>query len=155
MALESARAMNYLHQNKPPLLHKSLSSINILIDKELVAKVSDYGLDNLRGAARKNGMIQPLWIAPEVFKKNKHSMASDVYSFGIILWELVTRKTPYGGKINANNLKAIKVLAFNHLALAMALTHSLTYLYHNDNRILRQAHCVPRYRLTVHHQWQH
>lgn len=112
MALEVARAMNYLHCCKPIILHKCLNSINILVNNELSAKVSDYGLDSVRKAAKKTGtMTQPKWIAPEVFKKGKESKESDVYSFGIILWEILTRSAPYHtyGKINAhNNVKFIK-----------------------------------------------
>jgi hypothetical protein len=57
-AIDTARAMNYLHCSKPPILHKSLNSINILIDKEFVAKVSDYSLDAIKSAAKKSGVCK-------------------------------------------------------------------------------------------------
>lgn len=113
IALDAARAMNYLHCSKPAIVHKTLNSINILLDNQLVAKVSDYGLDDIRAAAKKSGVYtQPLWVAPELFKKDKGTKSSDVYSFGIILWEILTRRTPYQGMIRASNhLKAIQDIA--------------------------------------------
>lgn len=87
MALDAARAMNYLHCCAPPVLHKNLNSINLLVDKELVTKVCDYAVDTIRKSAKKSGVYtQPLWVAPELFKKAKPTKAADVYSFGIVLY---------------------------------------------------------------------
>lgn len=96
VALAVARAMNYLHQCRPSILHKNLNSFNVLLDEDLQGKLSDYGLDSLRSTARSNGLAAPpFWTAPEVFRTGKHSKASDVYSFGVVLWELLTREQPY------------------------------------------------------------
>jgi len=119
MAVDAARAMNYLHCSHPPILHAHLTSINLLVDSEFVTKVGDYALDTLRLAAKNNRTFtQPLWSAPELlFKKNpKPTKAADVYAFGIILWEILTRRTPYqglikggvGGGSQAAMLKAIR-----------------------------------------------
>ncbi len=101
MALDAARAMNYLHCSRPPILHGHLNSINLLVDKELVTKASDYAVDTIRQRAKRSGVYtQPLWVAPEVLRSaRKPSKASDVYSFGIVLWEILTRRTPYQGMI--------------------------------------------------------
>lgn len=107
MALDAARAMNYLHCSKPLILHRNLNSINLLVDKELVTKVCDYALDTIRTSAKKSGVYtQPLWVAPELLSNSKKTpkatRASDVYSYGIILWEIVTRRTPYQGMIKSH-----------------------------------------------------
>ena len=86
MALDCARALNYLHCSKPVLLHKSLNSINVLVDHVLTVKLGDYGLDAIRSHAKKSGIYtQPLWVAPELFKLSAkasakaHTKQSDIY----------------------------------------------------------------------------
>jgi serine/threonine-protein kinase CTR1 len=65
--------------------------------------VSDYAVDTIRQRAKRNGVYtQPLWVAPEVLRaQKKPTKASDVFSFGIVLWEILTRRTPYQGMIKA------------------------------------------------------
>mmetsp|Transcript_37103 Transcript_37103/g.72883 ORF Transcript_37103/g.72883 Transcript_37103/m.72883 type:complete len:793 (+) Transcript_37103:39-2417(+) len=112
MARNVAQALNNLHCAKPPILHKTLNSINVLVGKDDVAKVSDYGLDFVRDLAKAQaGSTQFQWIAPEVFEKKKHGKSSDVYSFGIILWELMTRQTPYREKLaEGGSISAIQAI---------------------------------------------
>eukprot|EP00727_Mastigamoeba_balamuthi_P013701 m51a1_g8954 putative serine threonine kinase (1680) ;mRNA; r:1026291-1032121 len=98
-----ARGMAYLHQNDPPILHRDLKSSNILLDSNLQAKVSDFGLTlfshaNAPGGSRQDsaavvGTI--FWTAPEVLDGADCTTKSDVYSFGVIAWEIVTREVPY------------------------------------------------------------
>lgn len=97
LALDVARAMHYLHCMRPPVIHRHLSSANVLVDQDLTAKVSDYGLDSIRKVATSRGVVveEPYWCAPEVLKSGRYSSASDVYAFGMILWELLTRSRPH------------------------------------------------------------
>jgi serine/threonine protein kinase len=97
LAMDIARAMAYLHDShKPASIHRALNSFNVLIDSEMHANISDYGLENLRkNSSRGAAYSQPLWLAPEAYKHNTYSKASDVYAFGIMFWELLTRKTPF------------------------------------------------------------
>ena len=97
IALEIAYGMNYLHGFKPPILHRDLKSMNVLLDRNCTVKLADFG--NTRTfqtqMTKQKGTFQ--WMAPEVIKGSVYSESSDVFSFGIIMNELVTRIPPYHG----------------------------------------------------------
>ena len=97
IALEIAYGMNYLHGFKPPILHRDLKSMNVLLDRNTTVKLADFG--NTRSfqlqMTKQKGTFQ--WMAPEVIKGSTYSESSDVFSFGIIMNELVTRVPPYQG----------------------------------------------------------
>ncbi|ETW06164.1 TKL protein kinase [Aphanomyces invadans] len=102
MLLDSARGMNFLHCSTPPLIHRDLKSINLLIDADWRCKVSDFGLSKLK-ALRNDAVAEnkrlyvgtPMWLAPEVFNGEEHTEKSDVYSFGIILYEALSGASPF------------------------------------------------------------
>ena len=97
IALEIAYGMNYLHGFKPPILHRDLKSMNVLLDRNCTVKLADFG--NTRTfqtqMTKQKGTFQ--WMAPEVIKGSTYSESSDVFSLGIIMNELVTRIPPYHG----------------------------------------------------------
>ena len=107
LALEIAQGINYLHSFKPPILHRDLKSLNILLDKNYVAKIADFGWARLRNEhmTKLRGTFQ--WMAPEVISKENYTEKADVYSFGIILWEFWSKDPPYKG-VKAKEV-AIKV----------------------------------------------
>jgi serine/threonine protein kinase len=89
------KGLVYLHSEN--IIHRDLKSHNILITKDNVAKIADFGLakiidDSLASSGRKTkGSIR--WMAPEVLKTGKHSFKSDTYSLGMIMWEIVAKNT--------------------------------------------------------------
>eukprot|EP00466_Bigelowiella_natans_P020126 jgi/Bigna1/69282/fgenesh1_pg.8_\ len=95
--LKNAFLIAYEHMEVGPLFHalhdSSKSSVNVLLDSDLVAKVSDFGMQFL--VDTKNVNSSPLWTAPEVLKGASPRKESDAFSFGVILWELMTRRVPY------------------------------------------------------------
>lgn len=95
----AARGMAYLHSGDPPVLHRDLKSANLLLDESYTTKVCDFGLSRLKAQARSMtgncGTVQ--WMAPEVLANRTYDEKADVYSFGIILWELLARECPYEG----------------------------------------------------------
>ncbi|XP_077218354.1 uncharacterized protein LOC143852692 isoform X2 [Tasmannia lanceolata] len=112
MALDIARGMNYLHHCSPPIIHRDLKSSNLLVDKNWTVKVGDFGLSRLKHETyltTKNGKGTPQWMAPEVLRNEPSDEKSDIYSFGVILWELVTEKIPWD---NLNSMQVIAAVGF-------------------------------------------
>ncbi|XP_026403268.1 serine/threonine-protein kinase EDR1-like isoform X4 [Papaver somniferum] len=98
MALDIARGMNYLHSYDPPIVHRDLKSSNLLVDKDWTVKVGDFGLSPLKHTtflSTNSGKGTPQWMAPEVIRNEPANGKADVYSFGVILWELATSKIPW------------------------------------------------------------
>eukprot|EP00026_Physarum_polycephalum_P000670 Phypoly_transcript_00671.p1 GENE.Phypoly_transcript_00671~~Phypoly_transcript_00671.p1 ORF type:complete len:807 (+),score=131.97 Phypoly_transcript_00671:1680-4100(+) len=107
ISYQAAKGMNFLHQSDPPIIHCDLKSHNILMDDKWNAKISDFGITRFKTINQKKDKDQQssgsslgtiYWTAPEVLAGKGHSEASDVYSFGIVLWEIFHRETPYKGK---------------------------------------------------------
>lgn len=97
------KGMAYLHANKPkPLLHRDLTSHNILLDRNLITKVADFGLSHVKQDASNKtyGIGQIPWMAPEVLEGEIYTEKADVYSFGCILYELWTGKEPHASMID-------------------------------------------------------
>ena len=96
LALDIAKGINYLHHRK--IWHRDLKSTNILIDAHGVAKLADFGLSksqaaNVHSIQERSTAIQ--WQAPECLDRGGvYTEASDIYSFGVLLWEIVTGKSP-------------------------------------------------------------
>lgn len=97
IAIEIAQGMNYLHSFDPPILHRDLKSMNILLDRNYQIKIADFGSTKFLDVhmTKQKGTFQ--WMAPEVIKGNSYSEKADVFSFGIILHELASRQPPYYG----------------------------------------------------------
>lgn len=94
--------MCYLHDKQNEIIHGDLKSPNIIIDKEGNAKITDFGLScfiKYDGGSEINknevSSFNPLWSAPELLNDSKISKKCDVFSFAIILWELLMFKRPY------------------------------------------------------------
>lgn len=99
MAKDAAQGMAWLHGNDPPVYHRDLKAANLLYDDNHRIKVCDFGLSETKPNGRELYDRQPkgtpLYMAPEVMKSEKITEKVDVYSFGIVLWEIYTRKEAY------------------------------------------------------------
>ena len=99
IALGTARALAYLHHDcRPPILHLNIKSTNILLDETYNCKLSDYGLGKLLPILDNYGLTKfhnaVGYVAPELAQSLRLSEKCDVYSFGVILLELVTGRKP-------------------------------------------------------------
>jgi len=91
--------MAYLHGSNPPILHRDLKSANLLLDEGYNVKICDFGLSRLKEFTNSHtgqtGTTQ--WMAREVLNNEKYGFEADVYSFGVIMWEVITRECPFEG----------------------------------------------------------
>ncbi|XP_021739006.1 probable serine/threonine-protein kinase SIS8 [Chenopodium quinoa] len=117
MALDVARGMNYLHTSHPTVVHRDLKSPNLLVDKNWVVKVCDFGLSRLKYhtyLSSNSTAGTPEWMAPEVLRNEPSNEKCDVYSFGVILWELVTLSVPWTG---LNPMQVVGAVGFQNRRL--------------------------------------
>ncbi|KAM0941113.1 putative protein kinase RLK-Pelle-LRR-VIII-1 family [Dioscorea sansibarensis] len=100
IALGSARGLAYLHElADPPIIHRDIKSANILLDEHLNAKVADFGLSKLVSDAEKGQVSTQVkgtlgYLDPEYYMTQLLTEKSDVYSYGVVMLELITGKPP-------------------------------------------------------------
>lgn len=101
IARQTAQGMDYLHAKN--IIHRDMKSNNIFLHEGLTVKIGDFGLATVKSRWSGSQQVeQPtgsiLWMAPEVIRmqdNNPFSFQSDVYSYGIVLFELMTGELPY------------------------------------------------------------
>jgi len=96
IALDVAEGMSYLHDCG--IVHSDLKSENILLDQDGHAKVTDFGTATLKTENSTFGDWEGgtyRWMAPEIFHIQRNTKAGDVYSYGMVLWQLGARKEPF------------------------------------------------------------
>lgn len=95
-ALDISRGMSFLHSLEPPVLRYYLSSKHVVVDEELTAKIS---MADTKFSFQEVGRIySPAWMSPEALQRAPEDLnirASDMWSFGVLLWELNTREVPH------------------------------------------------------------
>lgn len=90
-------------------VHKNLAARNVLMGQNFTCKVSDFGLAGIICETHTGERFPVKWTAPEAAIHNKFSIKSDVWSFGIVLYEIITRgQVPYSDMTNAEVLENIQ-----------------------------------------------
>ncbi|XP_063296309.1 receptor-interacting serine/threonine-protein kinase 3-like isoform X2 [Pelobates fuscus] len=94
--------MNYLHSLDPPIIHRDLKPGNVLLNKYLDVQITDFGLSKIQGAtsSANPSIVGTLaYIPPEAFININYNPTEsyDVYSFGILMWSVISGKEPFSG----------------------------------------------------------
>eukprot|EP00884_Botryococcus_braunii_P000534 jgi/Botrbrau1/10481/Bobra.0133s0085.1 len=99
IALDVADALAYLHGCTPTVVHRDLKSQNVLLDRQGRAKVCDFGIAKFKNktfiSTVNSQAGTPNYMAPELFEGQRVTEKVDQYSFGILLWEMLTGKMPW------------------------------------------------------------
>lgn len=116
IALDIAKGLSYLHDEK--VLHRDLKSLNVLLDENQRAKLCDFGLAKVKHETATTSQHQTnvagtlAWMAPELYQGSACSKASDVYSYGMTVWEITSRALPF------KNLASPQLIPFQVLQRA-------------------------------------
>uniref|UniRef100_A0A3Q2NSR2 RAF proto-oncogene serine/threonine-protein kinase n=1 Tax=Fundulus heteroclitus TaxID=8078 RepID=A0A3Q2NSR2_FUNHE len=110
IARQTAQGMDYLHAKN--IIHRDMKSNNIFLHEGLTVKIGDFGLATVKSRWTGSQQVeQPsgsiLWMAPEVIRmedNNPYSFQSDVYSYGVVLFELMTGELPYSHIANRDQI---------------------------------------------------
>jgi hypothetical protein len=104
-AQQLAQGMNYLHTGRTPLIHRDLKPANLLIDFSGILKITDFGLATIRPQANQTKQEVFLmtgetgsyrFMAPEVFRHEEYTDSVDVYSYSMILYQIILGDAPWG-----------------------------------------------------------
>ena len=128
--LDVATGMAFLHSHKPSVIHRDLKPKNILIDEKFTAKVADFGLSIYEGnaAAAASGAGTVRYMAPEVLEGLGASSTSDVYAFGISLWEMYQGSRAYPSLNGADIVAGVKKDSLRPEPTPLSMSNKLTEL---------------------------
>ena len=105
IAYQVAEGMAYLHSKN--MIHRDLKTLNILLDEDLSPRICDFGITREIGE-KMTGLVGTLnYMAPEVIGRNQYNLKADVFSFGMMLWEMLNQDIPFSSLDQINTGRAI------------------------------------------------
>ncbi|XP_061776902.1 mitogen-activated protein kinase kinase kinase 20-like [Nerophis ophidion] len=98
-AIQIAKGMHYLHAEAPiKVIHRDLKSRNVVMTADRVLKICDFGASKFLCHTTHMTVVGTFpWMAPEVIQSLPVSETCDTYSYGVVLWEMLTREVPFKG----------------------------------------------------------
>ncbi|XP_068630225.1 uncharacterized protein [Battus philenor] len=127
-----ARGMDYIASKG--IVHRDLAARNVLVDHNKLCKIADFGMSRCAGGGARaaRGALPVRWMAPEALLYNVYNHQTDVWAFGILLWEIVTLgSTPYAAMSGREVLAAVT----------------------EGYRLERPPHCKPQLYRAMHSCW--
>ena len=111
---ETIHALQYLHSFNPPIIHRDIKPENLLLNEGGRVLLADYGWSNfnMEGDIRKTFCGTPEYIAPEMLMKKGHDTRVDIWSIGILMFELLSGYSPFVAKTNQElyqNIRRLKI----------------------------------------------
>lgn len=110
MMLDTAAAEAHLHSFDPPIMHRDLKSLNLMllhpVKNELdspIIKLADFGFARIEDRAMTQGVGTKHWMAPEVLKGTEYTTKADVFSFAMVAFEVAFRQVPFE-RLDAHNV---------------------------------------------------
>eukprot|EP00043_Microstomoeca_roanoka_P019303 m.215733 g.215733 ORF g.215733 m.215733 type:complete len:190 (-) comp16978_c0_seq18:338-907(-) len=122
-AIDAANGMNFLHTKNPPRIHRDLKSANLLVAQDWTVKISDFGTTGLASHLSGTNSVHAdvagqtlfttsaigtvCWTAPEILRNEPYGLEVDVFSFGIVMYEVwhgMMVPAPRHGKIKGHSL---------------------------------------------------
>eukprot|EP00163_Fabomonas_tropica_P002456 TRINITY_DN1186_c0_g1_i2.p1 TRINITY_DN1186_c0_g1~~TRINITY_DN1186_c0_g1_i2.p1 ORF type:complete len:567 (-),score=112.34 TRINITY_DN1186_c0_g1_i2:91-1791(-) len=113
IARDIACGLVYLHSRTPPLVHRDIKSMNILLDSRGRAHLGDFGLCKellSAGPSMTQAVGTPAWMAPEMFASDStdsYTTKVDVYAYGVVLYEIITMMVPWEGMSTISTLRTL------------------------------------------------
>lgn len=112
---DATSAIAYLHSRNPPIIHRDIKPENLLIVGDTL-KVADFGWSNIKDNNRKTYCGTPDYLAPEMIQETGHSEKLDIWTLGILMYELLQGKAPFtptGGKDRREKMRRLEVNILN------------------------------------------
>lgn len=137
IALELSKALGYLHHI--PIIHRDVACRNVLLSGDGSVRLTDFGLSRLASISALGGVtntrIGPVkWMAPETMLDNVYSTKTDTWSFGVVLWEMLTGEDPWKDHtlfevavLVANKKKTLPVALIPHKDIRSLVTQCWAY----------------------------
>ena len=128
IAKDIASGMNYLQSQSPAIIHRDLRSPNIFLaslseNAPVRAKVADFGLSRFVAQVAEGTLNTWEWMAPETLEKGQYTLSADVYSFGIVCWEIASRCYPFDEYYSDKKFIGSDGIPLNPLKMKYSIIH--------------------------------
>lgn len=119
--------MKHIHDRK--IIHRDIKTQNIFLTKDEIVKIGDFGIAKVLSFTRqkvKTIIGTPYYLSPEIIENKPYSFQTDIWSIGIVLYELLCKKPPFDG--NSLQFLALKIVRGNYAPISSFYSKDMTEL---------------------------